>query len=194
MATRCRLKVALYNELEYIRDGLTAWRGHYIHRIHAHAVGFIETDELIPLSNRIYRDKYAEISLNLSRNQRMSYENIHSIVDMVNSRINRIADLTIKTIETKDQQLFDQLGQLLRSQFANIDLLRWAINYHLRNPKKPAWEMNKEAAADYLKVRRNICEEIERLFAEFQQKTLDDYLAQKESRFQFSTMSHQPKQ
>ncbi len=183
-----RLKVALYEELQDLASILNALRIYFLHRLEGHSVGFLETSEPLPLNNQIYTNKYTDISLKLNRNQRLSYETIHGFINAFNKRLDPIAHLTIRAIETHDSEIFDKLGDMLKAQYLNIEMLRSRIGYHLRNPRRPAFGTNDEGVSEILKAQKICIEQIESLIEKWQSGTLEDYLAQKEFRYQILTM------
>ena len=185
-----RLKKGLKTEIQDLKYSLDVARTHYLHRLKAYAVGAVEIEKMIPLSNFIFSNNYSEINLKLNRNQRRSYETIHGFVDIYNKQLDTIWDLTQEFAETNSPKVLDKLGQMLKGQYLNVEILRLRIKYHLENPKYPALENNEKATGEYLEAEKEIIEQIESLIEEWKNGTIEGYLADKQFRYKILTMPY----
>ncbi len=183
-----RIKRGLFTELQDLLISLTALRRYYMDHVRGHSVGFIQTDDPIPLNNYIFSQRYGDISLQLNRNQRFSYETIHSFVSNFNKSLETISEMSLKAIETKDEDIVDKLGESLKVQYVNLEMLRWRIHFHLTHRRDPKFETDDEAVAEYISNQQTWSDEIDSIVESTQKGGLEDYLNHRKLRYELITI------
>lgn len=117
----------------------------YARQLEIHGAMGVSSESAAGLSNPIYRGYYKDALLSLNQQQRISYQMIHSLVDLVNVGI---SDLRQKTSEiyakngsggmTKElAKSCDAWGKAVGAQFQSCASLQWQIRFHLQHKDGP---------------------------------------------------------
>lgn len=117
----------------------------YARQLEIHGAMGVSSESAAGLSNPIYRNYYKDAILSLNQKQRISYQMIHSLVDLVNVGI---SDLRQKSSEiyaknasggmTKElAKTCEAWGRVARAQFHSCASLQWQIRFHLQNKDGP---------------------------------------------------------
>ncbi len=129
-----KLKKSLLTELEDIRHRLSQMSDSYAQSLELYAHNIVQLSFGSKLSHPIYSKHYTDVFLKLTHSQRNSYELIHGLVDS----LNRVLDTEFALTEKEhNKELFEKWGATIFSQYSNIHLLWWHINFHLSRSGDP---------------------------------------------------------
>jgi hypothetical protein len=111
------------------------------------------------LSNPIFKCYYKDALLSLNQNQRISYQMIHSLVDMINVGISELCELSSNAYtqyinganEKEINKLSDTWGKKVKAEFLNCAALKWQVRFHLIRKDNPALSLYTEDHRDYLR-------------------------------------------
>jgi len=115
-----------------------------------------------PLSNHIFTNYYKDAVLGLNKEQRISYQLIHTLVGGVNAGMLELREVTSNfqeknitkgSISIEDVDLW---GNKVISEFNNVAAAIWHIRYHLQNPNNPNLSTYTKSHEDYLKYLENV--------------------------------------
>lgn len=117
----------------------------YARQLEIHGAMGVSSESTAGLSNPIYRNYYKDALLSLNQEQRISYQMIHSLVDLVNVGI---ADLRQQSSEvyarnassgmtTELAKSCEAWGKAAKAQFESCASLQWQIRFHLQNKGGP---------------------------------------------------------
>jgi hypothetical protein len=129
-----KLKKSLIIELEDIRHRLSQMSDSYKQALELYAHKTVHLSFGSKLSHPIYTKHYTDVFLKLTHTQRNSYELIHGLVDSLNKALDTEFALTEKQ---PNGELFERWGATIFSQYSNIHLLWWHINFHLDRSDDP---------------------------------------------------------
>ncbi len=174
-----KIKRCLLEELDELKSEFERTLLIYARQLQIHALGGIDNGAATKLSNHIFNNYYKDAVLSLNKDQRISYQLIHTSVGSVNSGIEQLHTLTSglqekntlegsKSLRAED---FENWGKNVIAEFTNVASALWHVKYHLDNPKKPelsAYTKNHEVYLEYLE---NVECEVNKVMEEA--KTLD---------------------
>ena len=163
----------LFEELTDLDAEINRLYFFYARQLEIHGAMGVSSESVAGLSHPIYRDYYKDALLSLNQKQRISYQMIHSLVDLVNVGI---SDLRQKSSEiyaknasggmTKElAKSCDAWGKAARAQFESCASLQWQIRFHLQNKDGPDLRPYTESHEQYL------------IFLQDVQKKADEFIA-----------------
>jgi len=114
-------------------------------QLQVHGAGGVSSETIAGLSNPVFSGYYKDALLSLNQKQRISYQLIHSMVQLANVGI---MDLRAKSseiygryaVEGMSEELTkvcDAWGKVARAQFLSCSSLQWHLRFHLGNPSCP---------------------------------------------------------
>lgn len=170
-----KLKKSLLIELEDVRHRLSQMSDGYVQCLAFYAHKVVSLSFPVKLSHPIYAKHYTDVFLKLNHTQRNSYELIHGLIDS----LNKVIDTEFALSEKKhNKELFEKWGATIFSQYSNIHLLWWHINYHLSRPDNPNLiEMSIEDKKHFRENATKAKEHISKVTSEAQNLTLDEVFA-----------------
>ncbi|MET4568489.1 hypothetical protein [Rhodanobacter soli] len=134
----------------------------YARQLEIHGAMGVSSESTVGLSNPIFRGYYNDALLSLNQKQRISYQMIHSLVDLINTGITNLRN---KSSEIYTRHACDGMteelakvcsawGQTAKAQFLSCAGLQWQIRFHLQNrhgPDLSAYTESHEQFLIYLK-------------------------------------------
>ncbi len=117
----------------------------YARQLEIYGAMGVSSETVAGLTHPIYRDYYKDAILSLNQKQRISYQMIHSLVDLVNAGISNLrqksSEIYAKNAScgmTKELvNACDSWGKTARAQFQSCASLQWQIRFHLENKEGP---------------------------------------------------------
>ena len=169
-----KIRKCLLEELDELKSELERTLLIYSRMLQIYSLKGIDNGVPSPLSNHIFTNYYKDAVLGLNKEQRISYQLIHTLVGGVNSGMVELREVTSKfqeknitkgavSISDEDGDLW---GKKVICEFNNVAAAIWHIRYHLQNPKNPdlsAYTKSHEAYLKYLEsVEKRVSEIIKK--------------------------------
>ena len=144
-----KLKKALLEELDDIREQLLRVRLSYTRQLQIYANQGLEGGGTIAVPNLFFKEFYKDVFARLNREQRLSYQMIHGLIDTLNSENSDFVDLTKKLVEelrhegpegkfSIDVQIW---GDRLQGLYLMTSECIWHIDRHLESPRHPTMDL-----------------------------------------------------
>ena len=135
----------LYEELTDLDKAIDRIIVFYARNIQMYGARIIGNSTVAGLSNPIFTNYYKDGLISLNQKQRISYQLIHSLVEMINSGIINLCDTTSKIHSSYSpdekrkeiQKSCDNWGEKAKSEFLNCAALQWQIRFHILHKKNP---------------------------------------------------------
>jgi len=123
----------------------------------------IPTSSPLEIVTYFFTNHYKDALLGLNRHQKNSYQTIHILVGNINSQLRELQDLVkdSNTQLTGKKANIAKLQELTRDIYINTKILKWHIDFHLKNPHNPDFLQGTENYKEYLAI-----------FEKFQEQTL----------------------
>lgn len=135
---RLRLKNALETELgdihAWMQRGRLTLEKSLMHIVHGEPWGGIP----IPLPTRVFDAYYTEIVSDLTRDERISYTSIYSIVEVVNGQFDLLRQLYLDAAQ--DPEKLSRYAEVVEGAYVNAWNASWQAGWHLS--RAPALEMD----------------------------------------------------
>ncbi|WP_375592285.1 hypothetical protein [Chitiniphilus eburneus] len=178
-----KIKKCLIEELQELEEELERTKMIYAKSIQIHALSGIGTEIPTPLSNHIFKNYYKDAVLSLSKQQRISYQLIHTLIESTNQGIREFSKLTgslqekhmLEGIKAMKPQEFQQWGKSAQAEFKNISSCLWHVRHHKLNPKHPELNIKTEASQDFLDHEKKTKDEIETIIYLAKKNLTRDY-------------------
>ena len=156
---RLRIRKLLLEELSDLDVEVHRLLTFYARQLQIHGAMAVSSETVAGLSNPIFRGYYKDALLSLNQKQRVSFQLIHSLVDLVNTGI---FDLRQKTSEVYERnaregmnddlaKVCDAWGKAAQAQFLSCSGLQWQIRLHLANKSGPDLSYNTDIHKEYLR-------------------------------------------
>lgn len=175
-----RLKKALLTELDDVAHRLAMVERFYGRKLQIYALDGVEVDATVKLTNPIYSKYYPEICFKLNRAQRSSYELIHGYVEIINSGLDRIAELSLSIAKEKkelNEQRFEEYGDAVKAQFHNVQILFWHLEFHHKHKRNPEiGGLESQSYRDLLKTMDESDKKIEDIIEQAKGLNREDFL------------------
>ncbi|NOR44559.1 MAG: hypothetical protein GQ534_03155 [Candidatus Delongbacteria bacterium] len=163
-----KIKKCLLEELYELKSELERTQLIYTRQLQIYALQGIEGGTPVPLSNHIFKNYYKDAVLGLNKQQRLSYQLIHTLVENVNIGMIRHRELTIKLLEKNiikgsesiTEKEGDSWGKNVICEYQNVAAMIWHIKYHLNNHKYPELLPFSEEHKNYLQYLENVDNEV----------------------------------
>lgn len=162
------LRSGLLMELEDIQDQLQ--RVVLIHTRHLQIFGLkgAEATTSLPVSNMFFKQYFKDAFPYLNREQRISYQLIHSSLDELNEKSMKLGKFVedkfpgSKTSSNDDETLKLVLswGDKVTMIYKSTMILRWHIAYHLENRDRPKFDILGPMHESYLKFEDELNEKV----------------------------------
>jgi hypothetical protein len=169
-----RIKEGLGDELLDLKKQLQPVLALYERQLGVFAHGGVDRGYHLPISNVFFKQYYKDVMLDLTGDQRRSYQLIHASID----ELNRMGDDLVKLVNeifpelmsTKDKGSLRQLlrvwGSRSEALFTNAKSALWYIEYHLLNARSPVLELENPAHRGYAEFIEGVHAEIRRIVDE----------------------------
>ncbi|HET7162725.1 MAG TPA: hypothetical protein VFI32_08670, partial [Rhodanobacteraceae bacterium] len=118
---------------------------YYARQLEIYGAFCISSETSVGLSNPIYREYYKDAVLSLNQRQRISYQLIHSLVDIVNLGLNELRHraseiYAMNAVSGMTDELAkhcDAWGKAVKAQFMSCASLQWQVRFHLEHGAGP---------------------------------------------------------
>jgi len=154
-----RLKSALLSELEVLHETLVQQLLGYLRSLQWYAIGGVEAGAPLKITHPIYEFHYKDVCHRLSQSQRRSYELIHEHINQHNEDLNELRSFASGYLRDGPENLREQWGLKVQSQYMNLRTIEWHIIYHLNNKHDPELGIGTKTHLEYLKYREQIVRE-----------------------------------
>lgn len=163
-----KLRVGLLTELEDIEAQLQRVVMMHSRQLQIYANKGIEPAVSLPIENMFFRQYFKEAFAHLTREQRISYQLIHSTLDTFNKKSEAISSLLEEfhkqhTTAPDEQRLLATIniwGDRVIAAYKTAMDVRWHIAYHLRNPQRPTFDINGPMHESYLKFAQELDDDV----------------------------------
>jgi len=162
--TARKLKKGLLHELEDIKEQLQ--RVVMIHRrqLQIYALKGMEPTASLPVHNMFFKQYYKDVLSRLNREQRLSYQLIHATLDSLNKKNEDLAkfseDLYKELKGSKDNATIGRAvglwGDRVVALYKTAMDVLWHIEYHLKNAKKPSFDLMGPMHKSYLRFEQEL--------------------------------------
>lgn len=140
-----RLKNGLLIELEDIRAQLERMQLHNKRNLQFYALKGVPSEGFLSIHNLFFRQYFKDVFGKLNREQRISYQLIHSLLDSLNQQSASLESFLEKNYEVRNgpanseeaYKMLREFGDRVISVHRNTMRVFWHIEFHLRNRKKP---------------------------------------------------------
>lgn len=154
-----KLRAGLLTELEDIDAQLQRVVITHSRHLQVYANKGIELSVPIPIHNMFFRQYFKEAFSHLNREQRLSYQLIHSTLESLNAKHEVIEKLLEEfhdahSMSPTDERILSTMnvwGERTIAAYKTAMVIRWHITYHRRNPKAPAFDFMGPMHESYVK-------------------------------------------
>ena len=88
----------------------------------------------VPVPTHIYDTHFPEISVHLTRSERISYNSIYNLIRISQEQVNNIVRLRINCISDGSKK--KEYSETLEAAYRNVSMAIWQIEYHLHHGSK----------------------------------------------------------
>lgn len=156
---RRKIRRLLLEELSDLDTDVNRLLTFYARQLQIHGAMGVSSETVAGLSHPIFLGYYKDAVLSLNQRQRVSYQLIHSLVDLTNLGV---TDLRQKASEIYARnaregmnddlaKVCDAWGKAVQAQFLSCSGLRWQIRHHLANTSGPDLSSNTASHQQYLR-------------------------------------------
>lgn len=157
-----KVKKCLEQELDELETELERTILIYSRMLQIYSIKGVDNGVPSPISNHIFKNYYKEAVLNLNKQQRISYQLIHTLVETVNHGMDDLREVTGRLHEKNilegavSEKEVDLWGKKVICEFSNAASAIWHIRYHLAYPKNPDLSSYTKSHKEYLKYLENV--------------------------------------
>lgn len=164
---RWQVKRLLIEELHDIHKESRRLLGFHAHVLEQAGAGCIGNSAVISIANPIFRNYYKDALLGLNQSQRLSYQRIHNIVEIIDSDIIELKKLTNEIQRhhyqnDEDLKIFEEFWkEKIRNGYKHCAILDWHVKHHLDSKHNPDLTPGTAAHTSYQAYVNQIDETIE---------------------------------
>ncbi len=163
-----KLRAGLLTELEDLEAQLQSVVVMHIRHLQIYANKGMEPAASLPIQNMFFRQYFKDAFSHLNREQRISYQLIHSTLENLNNKHETMAKLLEEfhekhTTSPDDERTLATInvwGDRVIAAYKTAMVVRWHIAYHLRNPKTPGFDFKGPMHESYLKFEQELDDEV----------------------------------
>ncbi|MFM0231080.1 hypothetical protein [Paraburkholderia sediminicola] len=162
-----KMRAGLLTELEDIENQLQRVAMIHTRQLQIFALKGMEPTAALPVQNMFFKQYFKEAFSHLNRSQRVSYQLIHSSLDNLNKMqegLAKFAEESYNEIKTepdqKTQRMIEMWGDRVIALYKTTMDVRWHIDYHLRNPKCPTFDLMGRMHESYVKFEHELDQEV----------------------------------
>lgn len=177
-----RLKESLLEELSDIKDELERTCIIYKRKLQLHSIQGFEPTIPLEINNYFFTHHYKDIFTNLNKEQRLSYQLIHTHITSLNKGFDELTKVTSSSfklikdkIEKNENTTNHKYGDYISAQYKNTKNTLWHVNYHIQNSKKPAISLFKTAHSKFISFQEELDMEIKNILSNEQNLTKADF-------------------
>lgn len=128
----------------------------------------MEHKAALPLQNMFFKQYFKEAFSHLNRSQRISYQLIHASLENLNKKNDSLAEFAeesykdLRTASNDKKALFtiEAWGERVIVLYKTAMTVRWHIEYHLRHPKAPTFDLMGPMHESYVKFKHDLDQEV----------------------------------
>jgi hypothetical protein len=179
-----RLKRALLEELEDLREQLERVVMSYRRQLQMYALNGIEPATPITLPNLFFKQYYKDVFYDLNRQQRLSFQLIHGTIDSLNEGNKELSNFIRATLEKLNELKKNQgelegriedWGNRVKGLYFTARDAMFYIDCHLRNRKRPTLDFRGPMHKSYLRFNEEVKQEIENVVADGRNVNREDF-------------------
>ena len=163
-----KLRAGLLTELHDIQDQLQRVVMIHSRQLQIFAIKGMEPSAALPVQNMFFKQYFKETFSHLNREQRISYQLIHASLENLNKKNEELAkfaeeaymDLRMSPDDKKKLSTIEVWGDRVIALYKTAMDVRWHIDYHLCNPKSPAFDIMGTMHESYVKFERELDQEV----------------------------------
>jgi hypothetical protein len=162
-----KLKAGLLTELEDIQDQLQRVVMIHSRQLQIFALKGMEPTAALPVQNMFFKQYFKEAFSHLNRSQRISYQLIHASLENLNKKNEDLAefaeesykDLRTAPDDKKTLSTIEVWGERVIALYKTAMNVRRHIEYHLRHPKAPTFDLMGPMHESYVKFEHDLDQE-----------------------------------
>lgn len=168
--SRRRLKKGLETELEDLRSELRRVTMIRQRQLQVLTLGGIEAAYPTPINNFFYKHHFKDVFAHLNREQRLSYQHIHSAVDMVNAGSEEQMQYLKAFRDSHGDKPASSAevaswGERVQVEYMNTRTAVWYVENHLAHRRKPTLDEFGPIHESFLKFQDGLAAEIQDVMA-----------------------------
>jgi hypothetical protein len=181
----CKKKIqkCLIEELEELQTELNRTLIIYSRQLQLYSLQCIDNGCATPLSNHIFKNYYKDVVLVLNKNQRISFQLIHTLIENINIRIKELdkvtCDLQKKHILEGEGSISNteckSWGEAIKVEFHNVSMATWHIKFHLDNPESPDLSPYTKEHEQYLHYLESVDKKVQKIMEEAKSLNKKDF-------------------
>ncbi|MCC6345683.1 MAG: hypothetical protein IT388_00690 [Nitrospirales bacterium] len=171
--TGWKLKKSLLKELEDIKEQLRRLLMIYHRQLQVYALEGIDPGVPIPVPNLFFKQYYKDVFSRLKREQRLSYQLIHGMIDTLNSENADFLKFTKQTVEDlkhlhlkknpEFSRAVDLWGDRVMALYSTTRETIWHIECHLKKPHCPALDLMGPMHKSYVQFVDEVNQEMKKI-------------------------------
>jgi hypothetical protein len=178
-----KLRAGLLIELHDIQDQLRRVQFIHTRQLQIFALNGMEPSAALPIQNMFFKQYYREAFSRLNREQRISYQLIHSSLENLNYRNEELAkfageaykDLRMSPDDKKKVSTIEIWGDRVIVLYKTTMDIRWHIDYHIHNPKCPTFDIMGPMHESYVKFQQELDEEVAEIMKKARELKREDF-------------------
>ena len=171
---RRKVRKYLLEELSELQSELERTLMIYSRELQIYANQGIGNSGPSPLSNHIFKNYYKDALLSLNKDQRISFQLIHTLIEGVNRGMSEFQKITgeiqkkhtFEGIESITEKDGEHWGDAIKCEYGNVATALWHVKFHLSNTENPDLTPLTPSHKKYLKYLESIEKEIALKFSD----------------------------
>lgn len=143
----------------------------------------IEPTAALPVQNLYFKQYFKDAFAHLNRSQRISYQLIHASLEDLNRKNEDLADFVEESYkdlraapdDKKSLSIVEMWGERVILLYKATMKIRWHIEYHLRQPKAPQFDLMGPMHESFSKFDRDLDQEVKRIIEEAKKFKREDF-------------------
>lgn len=168
---RRKVKMLLLEELRDLDLEVSRLLLFYSRELQIYGAKGIDNSSATGISNYIFKNYYKDALLSLNQHQRISFQMIHSLVEQVNAGMLELREITVEIqkehlangMSQKIAKAGKVWGEKTKAEYEHCALLKWHIQFHLKNEKNPDLSPYTADHERYLRYVESVKSEVEKI-------------------------------
>ncbi len=166
-----KIRKCLIEELKELETELSRMLIFCSRQLQIYSLKGIDNGGATPLSNHIFKNYCKDVVLTLNKNQRISFQLIHTLIENINVGI-KVQSKVTGELQTKhilegeggvNSAEVKLWGDGVITEFRNVASAIWQIKLHLGNQKSPDLSPYTEEHRQYLEYLENVDKEVNKI-------------------------------
>jgi len=166
-----KTKNGLVTELSDIQNQLQRISVRGARQLQVASLKGMEPSSSLPVANMFYTQYFKDAFAHLNREQRISYQLIHSSLESLNTQNESLIqffeesykDLCIFPDDEKKEAIIKVWRDRVIASYKNTMIIRWHINYHLNKPESPSFDIMGEMHESYVKFLSDLDQDVKEI-------------------------------